>query len=70
MRARDLAVENETVGVDTDAMNAARLMARHRLPALLVLDDTALEVAALMARVRSPWWRSWTVTRPARDSSA
>ncbi|WP_086822172.1 CBS domain-containing protein [Streptomyces sp. NRRL B-24572] len=121
MRARDLAVEYESVSVDSDALDAARLMAEHRLPGLLVLgedgepeailpgsqmvkmlvpeyviedptlaavvderhadrlcqalagrrvrdclptdatpppladpDDTALEVAALMARVRSP----------------
>ncbi|MFC4466356.1 CBS domain-containing protein [Streptomyces xiangluensis] len=39
MRARDLAVEYETVGLDTDALEAARLMARHRLPALLVVDE-------------------------------
>lgn len=39
VRARDLAVEYETVGVDSDALDAARLMAEHRLPALLVLDE-------------------------------
>ena len=38
MRARDLAVEYETVGLDSDALDAARLMAGHRLPALLVVD--------------------------------
>lgn len=38
MRARDLAVEYETVGLDTDALEAARLMAQHRLPALLGAD--------------------------------
>ncbi|MFF7438923.1 CBS domain-containing protein [Streptomyces sp. NPDC008122] len=121
MRARDLAVQYESVSVDSDALDAARLMAEHQLPGLLVLggdgepkailpgsqmvkmlvpeyviedptlaavvderhadrlcqaltgrrvrdclpadatpppladpDDTALEVAALMARVRSP----------------
>lgn len=38
MRARDLAVEYETVNVDSDAMEAARLMAEHNLPGLLVVD--------------------------------
>ncbi|MEU0601022.1 CBS domain-containing protein [Streptomyces sp. NPDC006393] len=49
MRARDLAVEYETVGVDTDATEAARLMAEHRLPALLVLDDDGAPKAILPA---------------------
>jgi CBS domain-containing protein len=39
VRARDLAVEYETVGLDSDALGAARLMAAHRLPALLVVDE-------------------------------
>ncbi|WP_406174968.1 CBS domain-containing protein [Streptomyces sp. NBC_00996] len=49
MRARDLAVEYETVGVDTDAMAAARLMAEHRLPALLVVDGDGTPKAILPA---------------------
>ncbi|MCX5051990.1 CBS domain-containing protein [Streptomyces sp. NBC_00201] len=49
MRARDLAVEYETVGIDTDAMAAARLMAEHRLPALLVLDERGAPKAILPA---------------------
>ncbi|MFC9927792.1 CBS domain-containing protein [Streptomyces sp. NPDC127190] len=49
MRARDLAVEYETVGVDTDATAAARLMAEHRLPALLVLDAQGAPQAVLPA---------------------
>ncbi|MGW2703890.1 CBS domain-containing protein [Streptomyces sp. NPDC001340] len=49
MRARDLAVEYETIGVDTDAMAAARLMAEHRLPALLVVDDRRAPKAILPA---------------------
>ncbi|MET7575042.1 CBS domain-containing protein [Streptomyces sp. NPDC005492] len=49
MRARDLAVEYETVGVDTDAMAAARLMAEHRLPALLVVDEEGAPKAILPA---------------------
>ncbi|WP_306185359.1 CBS domain-containing protein [Streptomyces sp. MK5] len=49
MRARDLAVEYETVSVDTDATTAARLMAEHRLPALLVVDHTGAPKAILPA---------------------
>ncbi|WP_033318974.1 CBS domain-containing protein [Streptomyces yerevanensis] len=49
MRARDLAVEYETVGLDTDALEAARLMARHRLPALLVVDESGAPKAILPA---------------------
>ncbi|MFF9408180.1 CBS domain-containing protein [Streptomyces anandii] len=49
MRARDLAVEYETVGVDTDAMAAARLMAERRLPALLVVDEEGAPKAILPA---------------------
>ncbi|NGO07342.1 CBS domain-containing protein [Streptomyces sp. HC44] len=49
MRARDLAVEYETVDVDTDALEAARLMARHRLPALLVVDEQGAPRAILPA---------------------
>ncbi|MGQ4383486.1 CBS domain-containing protein [Streptomyces sp. SAS_270] len=49
MRARDLAVEYETVGAGTDAMAAARLMAEHRLPALLVVDGDGTPKAILPA---------------------
>ncbi|WP_432164958.1 CBS domain-containing protein [Streptomyces sp. bgisy031] len=49
MRARDLAVEYETVGVDSDATQAARLMAEHKLPGLLVLDDHGEPKAILPA---------------------
>lgn len=49
MRARDLAVEYETVGVDSDALDAARLMAEHRLPALLVVDERGAPKAILPA---------------------
>src|SRR4051794_23743512 len=47
--ARDLAVEYETIGVDSDAMEAARLMALHKLPALLVVDDEGAPKAILPA---------------------
>ncbi|TFV33210.1 CBS domain-containing protein [Streptomyces sp. T1317-0309] len=49
MRARDLAVGYETVGLDSDALDAARLMAEHRLPALLVVDEQGAPKAILPA---------------------
>lgn len=49
MRARDLAVGYETVSVDSDALDAARLMAEHRLPGLLVLDERGEPKAILPA---------------------
>jgi len=49
VRARDLAVEYETVGVGDDAMDAARLMAEQRLPALLVVDEQGAPKAILPA---------------------
>ncbi|KUO19146.1 CBS domain-containing protein [Streptomyces dysideae] len=58
MRARDLAVEYETVSVDSDAMAAARLMADHKLPGLLVLDENgeprAILPASQMVKVLVP----------------
>jgi len=38
MRARDLAVEYPTVSPDSSALEAARLVAEHRLAGLIVLD--------------------------------
>ncbi|WP_262704948.1 MULTISPECIES: CBS domain-containing protein [Streptomyces] len=49
MRARDLAVEYESVSVDSDALDAARLMAEHKLPGLLVLDERGEPKAILPA---------------------
>lgn len=49
MRARDLAVEYETVRVDSEALAAARLMADQKLPALLVVDAAGAPVAILPA---------------------
>ncbi|MFF7980151.1 CBS domain-containing protein [Streptomyces sp. NPDC007901] len=49
MRARDLAVEYQSVSVDSDALDAARLMAEHKLPALLVLDERGEPKAILPA---------------------
>lgn len=39
MLARDLARDYPTVALNTDALDAARLLAEHRLPGLIVLDD-------------------------------
>ncbi|OLT12449.1 hypothetical protein BJF79_22185 [Actinomadura sp. CNU-125] len=47
MRARDLAVEYPTVTPDDSALDAARLLARHGLPALLVADARGRPVAVL-----------------------
>lgn len=49
MRARDLADPYETVTTETDALEAARLMVRHRLPGLLVLDGQGAPKAILPA---------------------
>lgn len=49
MRARDLAVEYQSVTLDTDALEAARLMAEQKLPALLVLDADGEPKAILPA---------------------
>ncbi|WP_155056849.1 CBS domain-containing protein [Streptomyces blattellae] len=49
MRARDLAVGYETVSVASDALEAARLMAEHKLPGLLVLDEHGEPKAILPA---------------------
>ena len=38
MRARDLAQDFPTVSLDTDAMEAARILSRERLPGLIVCD--------------------------------
>lgn len=47
MRARDLAVDYPTVTPDSSAVEAARLLARHRLPGLIVLDDERRPQAVL-----------------------
>ncbi|MFE6281085.1 CBS domain-containing protein [Streptomyces sp. NPDC057877] len=49
MRARELAVDYETVDVHSDALEAARLMAEHSLPGLLVLDERGAPKAILPA---------------------
>lgn len=49
MRARDLTEEYPTVGLDSEAVEAATLMAEHRLPALLVVDGQGAPSAILPA---------------------
>jgi CBS domain-containing protein len=49
VRARDLTTRYETVGIDSEATGAARLMAEHRLPALLVVDEQGAPAAILPA---------------------
>jgi CBS domain-containing protein len=49
VHARDLAVEFESVTLDTDALDAARLMSEHKLPGLLVLDAAGTPKAILPA---------------------
>jgi CBS domain-containing protein len=49
VRARDLAVAYESVSVDSDATEAARLMAEQKLPGLLVLDEHGAPRAILPA---------------------
>ncbi len=49
MRARDLARPYPVVTVDDDAQEAARLLARERLPALLVVDQEGYPYAIVPA---------------------
>jgi CBS domain-containing protein len=49
MRARDLAVEYPSVSLDSDALDAARLLAEQRLPGLMVMDDSGEPYALLPA---------------------
>jgi len=49
VRARDLAQDLPTVGPDDDALAAARLIARRRLPGLAVVDADGQAVAVLPA---------------------
>lgn len=49
MRARDLAQDLPTVRPDSDALDAARLIASHRLPGVAVVDAEGSPVAVLPA---------------------
>lgn len=47
MRARDLAVPFPTISLDAPALEAARLLAGHNLPGLIVVDDAGCPVTVL-----------------------
>ncbi|GAB3332399.1 CBS domain-containing protein [Micromonospora halotolerans] len=47
MRARDLAVPFPTITTATSALEAARLLAGHNLPGLIVVDDRGCPVTVL-----------------------
>lgn len=49
MLARDIAQEFPAVDVDTEALTAARLLASHDLPGLVVLDSNGTPTAVLPA---------------------
>lgn len=49
MRAAELAEDFPVVSVDSDAIDAARLLAEHRLPGLLVTDTSGKPFAVLPA---------------------
>jgi CBS domain-containing protein len=49
MRAADLAEDFPVVTVDSDALAAARLLAEHRLPGIVVTDDSGKPFAVLPA---------------------
>ncbi len=49
MRARELAEDLPTSGLDDDALNAAMLIGRQRLPGIAVLDEDGRPVAVLPA---------------------
>jgi CBS domain-containing protein len=49
MRAEDLAEDFPVVTVDSDALDAARLLAEHRLPGIVVTDSSGKPFAVLPA---------------------
>jgi CBS domain-containing protein len=49
MRAEDLAEDFPVVTVDSDALDAARLLAEHRLPGIVVIDRSGKPFAVLPA---------------------
>ena len=49
MRAAELAEDFPVVTVDSDALDAARLLAEHRLPGIVVTDDSGKPFAVLPA---------------------
>jgi CBS domain-containing protein len=49
MRAEEIAEDFPAVGIDSDALDAARLLAEHHLPGLLVTDTSGKSFAVLPA---------------------
>lgn len=49
MRAEEIAEDYPVVAIDSDAMEAARLLAEHRLPGLVVTDSAGKPCAVLPA---------------------
>lgn len=49
MRAEDIAEEYPAVSIDANALDAARMLAEHRLPGLLVTDTSGSPYAVLPA---------------------
>ncbi|WP_330230169.1 CBS domain-containing protein [Nocardia sp. NBC_00508] len=49
MRAAQMAEEYPVVNLDTDALDAARLLAEHRLPGIVVTNDQGIPQAVLPA---------------------
>lgn len=49
MRAEDIAEEFPVVGIDTAAIDAARMLAEHRLPGIVVADTAGKPCAVLPA---------------------
>ncbi|ASW55328.1 CBS domain-containing protein [Plantactinospora sp. KBS50] len=47
MRARDFAMSLPTVGTQTPALDAMRLLAAHNLPGLIVVDDSGRPVTVM-----------------------
>jgi CBS domain-containing protein len=49
MRAEEIAEEFPVVGIDSDALDAARMLAEHRLPGIVVIDTSGKPYAVLPA---------------------
>ena len=49
MRAEDIAEDFPVVGIDSDAIEAARMLAEHRLPGIVVVDTSGMPYAVLPA---------------------
>ncbi|QUR67097.1 CBS domain-containing protein [Mycobacterium spongiae] len=49
MRAEEIAEDFPTIGINSNALDAARMLAEHRLPGLLVIDESGRPHAVLPA---------------------